>query len=498
MEKFDKYLQYSNLDKKQYQYEGVKWCLNNEQTEIKDCGENINLPIKGGIVADEMGLGKTITMLGTVFSNNINNKTLIVVPPILYDQWKSQIKKTLNYDALEYYGKSRNMISENMLNTSYITISTYNTVMLSWKNAENLHEIKWNRVIFDEAHHLRNQNNQYNACKSLKKNITWLVTGTPIQNNMNDFYNLCKMLGIPETYYQKLIHNEKKQEEYKKYKKYNHNFKKLEVTMNSFTKLFILQRTKKEVGLNLKDYSCNNTNVEWKCNEIKTGEIIHSKLKCCNGTTDNLTEKDIKKSEIYSKGGTLKLLTRARQVCISEGLFTKKTMQSNKIESVTDKIIDNSTNTNKKIVFCTYRKEIDIIYNILSANKLNVKYIDGRIKSSERTKIINDSPDILILQILTGNEGLNLQQYNEMYFVSPQWNPAIENQAIARCHRIGQKKDVVVYRFYMDDIIEGNETDTEDIEDTDSDGSTSSTISFDKYIKNTQEKKIEIAKTIFK
>ena len=81
----------------------------------------------------------------------------------------------------------------------------------------------------------------------------------------------------------------------------------------------------------------------------------------------------------------------------------------------------------------------------------------GGLTSKQRSNLIEESPDVLILQIRSGCEGLNLQQYNEVYFVSPCWNPSIEAQALARCYRMGQKKETHVYRFYMQDFVEENE-----------------------------------------
>jgi len=88
-----------------------------------------------------------------------------------------------------------------------------------------------------------------------------------------------------------------------------------------------------------------------------------------------------------------------------------------------------------------------------------VKKLDGRTNQSEREEILNNQDiDILILQIQTGCEGLNLQHFNEIYFVSPHWNPAIEDQAIARAHRIGQQKEIYVYKFLMNNFDEDNKS----------------------------------------
>jgi SNF2 family DNA or RNA helicase len=155
---------------------------------------------------------------------------------------------------------------------------------------------------------------------------------------------------------------------------------------------------------------------------------------------------------------------------------TKNTSKINKVINI---IVERKDNNNKKIIFCTFRSEIDYIEERLKKDKIKIKKFDGRTNENERKKILEDkSLDILILQIQTGCEGLNLQHFNEVYFVSSHWNPAIEDQAIARVYRIGQKKDIYIFKFTMN-----NFDDDEDI-------------SLEKYIINVQNDKRELRNII--
>ena len=123
---------------------------------------------------------------------------------------------------------------------------------------------------------------------------------------------------------------------------------------------------------------------------------------------------------------------------------------TSKLDAVVKLIIERKDNEKGKIVFCHYIDEIDMIAKrLLEGGLKKVVTYDGR-NSGSTTKLCEQA-DAIILQIQTGCEGLNLQKYfSEIYFVSPHWNPAIEDQAIARCHRIGQEKEVNVFRFEMD------------------------------------------------
>jgi superfamily II DNA or RNA helicase len=156
-------------------------------------------------------------------------------------------------------------------------------------------------------------------------------------------------------------------------------------------------------------------------------------------------------------------MIQAKQSCIYPRLACRKSVPqmppcedenySSKISKVVRTILSRKDNGKRKIVFCHFRGEIDYIQTRLTTAfpSLVVRYLDGRTKENERRQILapDAAVDVLILQIQTCCEGLNLQQFSEVYFVSPDWNPSIEDQAIARCHRFGQTEPVVVFRFVM-------------------------------------------------
>jgi hypothetical protein len=113
----------------------------------------------------------------------------------------------------------------------------------------------------------------------------------------------------------------------------------------------------------------------------------------------------------------------------------------------------------KSIVFCHYRREMVQLREMLLrdgvvvADERDIAIIDGTVSARERALIFATAPTVLILQIRTCSEGLNLQEYSDVYFVSPHWNPCVEDQAIARCYRMGQTNGVRVFRFYMTDFV---------------------------------------------
>jgi SNF2 family DNA or RNA helicase len=447
MDIFNKFIEKSGMEKKSYQYDGVKWLF---QNELRGCG---------GFVADEMGLGKTIMMIGLCLANfKHNRKTLIVLPPVLIEQWYAQIYQTTGHKSLVYHGANKKIIdkraalSENNsdpFGDSVIVLCSYDAISLfrektckninvvdvtnkqTKKRIENslLHRVKWSRVIFDEAHHLRNKNtSRYLGAKMLVSDIKWLVSGTPVQNRKQDFYALCSLINLSSSYY---------------------------TNPDNYPQIideFILKRTKRGVGIDLEDTVQKTNIVAWKSEaELKFSQEIHSLIAFTKVKSND--ESEINGTTISK--GLLPLLIKARQSCIYPKMV--KTINCNlnpkstsKLDSVVAAILDRKDNGNGKLVFCHFKEEINEIAGRLRGDGLNVGILDGKITQVARPKLLSEKKDVLILQIQTGCEGLNLQEnYSEIYFVSPHWNPYVEDQAIARCHRIGQKKPVFVWRFEM-------------------------------------------------
>lgn len=438
MENFYLFLQKSNLDLKSYQESGVEWCLKNE-TEGKHFN-NGSVTVRGGLLADEMGLGKTIQMLGLIVANP-KQHTLLVLPRALLDQWKQAIIKTMSHVPLVYHGEGKRDVTLDDMSKAPIVLTTYNAIISS-KASESeklIHQQLWDRVIFDEAHHLRNAKTRiHKGAMKLKAEIRWLVTGTPIQNTRRDFNSLCAAMGVPEFLYSK------------------------PENMVTIAKQLMLKRTKNDVGLELPELRTSFVPIEWRnSTELELAEDIHSLLNF-SGSSKSIAKNKMRNID----SETLCLLTRARQVCIYPPLLEKSinkmieeeliedsdelrqaVRSTSKVDTVVSTILNRSNNGRGKLVFCHYRGEIDAIKNDLSLMGLNVETFDGRTSIMDRERILTDKCDVLILQIKTGCEGLNLQHFSEIYFVSPHWNPSVEDQAIARCHRIGQKEEIDVFRF---------------------------------------------------
>ena len=467
MERFHILLERAGFGFKQYQFDGVEWCIRNELRP--------NPPgnVRGGFIADEMGLGKTIMMIGTMFVNFMP-RTLIVVPPVLIQQWFNAIYTASGHKALMFYSKNKKHISLDDLNAARIVVTTYNMLL-----PEDclLKKIVWNRVIFDEAHHLRNSNTRrYKSCKEIKARVRWLVSGTPVQNKKRDFYNLCAAIRMKPAFYK--------------------NADNLRV----IGKLLLLRRTKAQVGINLPPVNKNICLVEWSNQqEMMLSEEIHALLPKQTGVS---FAKRKQLAEMFGRGGILVAILRARQSCVLPSLMRKNMEMfkghiqpeyleaidySSKVDAVIKLMIERKDNGKGKIVFCHFQSEIDmIVQKLVSGGLKKVVSYDGRNSGGNNLLTLSEPADALVIQIQTGCEGLNLQHnFSEIYFVSPHWNPCVEDQAIARCHRIGQDKPVDVFKFEMSGFIKDNVS--ENIIDP---------ITLEKYVNKVQAFKRDISKQI--
>lgn len=464
VKKYQEFCEKNNIQIKSHQVYGVIWCLLHEHKSLL---MNPVKSIRGGILADEMGMGKTIQMIGVLMLNP-QPKTLIIVPPILIQQWYREILKYTGHKSVVYHGKDR---KQKYLEDAIVVITSYDVVFRDSEDGifPSHTSISWNRIICDEAHHLRNSKTKiYHSISCLLEkqkihnNVLWCITGTPVQNSMRDLYTLFGLFcptaatsNISTSPSTSPPHNKKHTNEYD------------DILRGSF-----LQRKQRS----LLEKQETETMVEWKNEEERyLATDIHHTIPCLKFGMEMETDDSFWKEK---KATVLVSMLRAKQTCILPKMveipyFTsslKETEEtqpkeipekirhcfqdtySSKLSEILAILRERKSNGNGKILFCHFRAEIAFLKKRLQEEITDswigewsdFKKMDGQLLDD-----MGDSP-ILLLPIQSGCEGLNLQdRFSEIYFVSPNWNPAMEAQAIARCHRIGQKKTVQVFRFSM-------------------------------------------------
>ncbi len=403
----------------------------------------------GGILADDMGLGKTLQILS--FLKHIKRKSksanLIIVPTTLIFNWENEIKKFApSFTVLYYHGISRDKDHNNFKNYD-IVITTYGLII---NDIEILNKYQFNYIILDESQAIKNPvSKRFKAVSLLKSNNKLAMTGTPIENNTFDLFAQMSFLnkGFLGT-----------QNSFKK----NYSTpidkdrdKDRAIELQKLISPFVLRRTKEQVAKELPP----KTEDFIFCTMEKEQQQIYDAYR--NKYRDYLLNKfesdGFNKSKIHVLEGLLKL----RQICDSPALLSDNESygeQSIKIKELI-RHINEKTSNHKILVFSQFVKMLALIKNELVANDIIFEYLDGKSTKKQRENSVNefqknDSCRVFLISIKAGGLGLNLTAADYVYIVDPWWNPAVENQAIDRCYRIGQNKKVIAYRMICKNTIE--------------------------------------------
>ena len=413
-----------------YQRDGVKWMLGMENQESGP---------KGGFLCDEMGLGKTVQLISTILGNP-KQRTLIVVPKSIITQWVEEIKRFAPTIEVRVFDGPKRDLDWELLTTPgkcSVTIAPYTllTVHGGKEDARTpLHNCRWNRVILDEAHEIRNKRSKIfkNVCR-LKTTIKWIVTGTPVFNSMEDFVSLCAFLGLSKNFVQG--------------------------RSREIKDVYILRRTKEDlVKLNerLRLPPCTFDNVELDMFEEEKSLYEFVFMEAQTIIQDAFRDAQTLNSKNMI---ILECLLRARQCMIWPQMYlngvaqknetepTKWTGRSNKMETLFKLLAEHPKE--KTLIFCQFKGEMNYIQSHLSCP---VFRIDGSVSKEVRAQQIDafkkvSSGAVFIIQIKSGGQGLNLQEATRVYITAPAWNPATELQAIGRSHRMGQTQPVYVKKL---------------------------------------------------
>ena len=400
-----------------HQIEGVNWMLEREHSTSGP---------KGGFLCDEMGLGKTAQLV-TVIKRNKNGPTLVVVPKSIVTQWKNEIHKFApELTVFVYDGLNRTKDHTDFVKCD-VTVCPYS---LLTEHDPLIHKVNWGRVILDEAHEIRNRRSKrFKSAMKIATDTRWLVTGTPVFNRVDDFVSLCGFFGIDRM--------------------------DVQCHIDAIRQKYIIRRTKTKDDVP----ACHFENIEL--------EMYHEEkemYKYVFSESQEMIREMMRRSQ--SHGNTsmynmdiLECLLRARQAMIWPQLYidgmSKKTGEeiapwsgrSKKMETLFEFISQHPDE--KTLVFCHFMGEMNYIQETLTCP---VFRIDGSFSKERRESQLaefNRAPNnsVFIIQVKAGGQGLNIQSASRVYITSPSWNPGTELQAIGRCHRKGQTRDVYVKKL---------------------------------------------------
>jgi len=405
----------------------------------------------GGILADEMGLGKTIQTLSFIqhmVDTGHDGPNLIVVPTSVLPNWDREAEKFVpGLTRLIIYGTRREGMFK-MINESHLIVTTY---ALLRRDLEELQKYEFNSIILDEAQNIKNPNTiTARSVRKLASKLRLCLSGTPIENNLFELWSLFEFLmpgflGSQHSFQRGIV------------KPIKDGDQETLDYLRTRVKPFILRRTKSEVAKDLPPkvesvYYCALAD-----GQLELYAALAKKLK--EQVLQNVDEKGLAKSQMSILDALLKL----RQICCHPRLLkldmpgVNTNLPSGKFDAFKDMITDIIEEGHKVLVFSQFVQMLHIIRSWLMISNLPFTYLDGSSKDRiEQVDRFNNDPSIpiFLISLKAGGTGLNLTSADYVIHYDPWWNPAVENQATDRTHRIGQTRQVFAYKMICQNTVE--------------------------------------------
>lgn len=418
-----------------YQWQGLNWL---------NFLDDFNF---GGCLADDMGLGKSIQIIAFLLSqrNKVKkNCNLIVVPASLVFNWREELEKFAPSVTL-YIHHGAGRVSNSAEFAAYeVVLTTYSTMV---SDIECLRSFTFNYVIADESQNIKNiESQRYKAMRLLQCRNRLVVSGTPVENNTFDLYGqlsfACPGLLGGKQYFRDIFAIP------------IDRFKdsKRAAALQHIINPFLLRRTKQQVATELPEKTEMILYCPMGPEQRKAYDANEKELRdYIEGRDDD----EIPKTAMY----LLKGITRLRQICNSPALLPEENLYGNasvKVELLTEQLKE-KTGKHKVLVFSQFVSMLDLVKAELEKEQIAFSYLTGA--TVNREAVVNEFREkedirVFLISLKAGGTGLNLTEADYVYLVDPWWNPAVENQAIDRSYRIGQKNKVIAIRLICPDTVE--------------------------------------------
>jgi len=420
-----------------YQKEGINWLNFLDDMEW------------GGILADDMGLGKTLQVLTFLQQIVKKDKTpnLIVVPTTLLFNWEAEIKKFApGFKTLYHYGTGR--ATDTKTFQKYLLIFTTYGILL--RDIEMLKDFRFNYAILDESQAIKNPaSRRFKAASLLDAKNRLALTGTPIENSTFDLYS--QMSFVNKGFFGSMSSFKKN---------FSNPIDKegnemIATELQKMINPFILRRTKEMVAKELPSKTEDIIYCEMDKEQREVYDAYRNEYR--NKLLGNIEKEGIGKSKMM----VLEALTRLRQICDSPLLLNNDQINisdSVKIKEIVRHITDKTAN-HKLLIFSQFVKMLGLIKLELNKHDIEYEYLDGQRNMKQREQSVKNFQEnpglrVFLISLKAGGTGINLTAADYVYMVDPWWNPAVENQAIDRCYRIGQDKKVFAYRMICTNTVE--------------------------------------------
>jgi len=396
-----------------------------------------------GCLADDMGLGKTIQVLALLQERKLESQgtSVVVVPKSLVQNWINEAEQfTPDLRVLAYEGTNRKKQRQ--------TFSDYDLVIMTYgilrRDITFIRDISWDYAILDESQAIKNARAQATkATRLLQSKHRLALTGTPIENHIGELWSQFEylnpgMLGHSSLF--KVLSSKKEPLSVEE-----------RDTISKGLKPFILRRTKTQV---LKELPLKTEQTLF-CNMEQTQRTYYNQLKQTlqKSIAEKVDASGLKKSKI----DVLTALLRLRQAACHPALLQAGATESIKFQVLLQHLEEIIDEGHKALIFSQFTSLLGLLKKEIFERGWAFEYLDG--KSRRREESIQRFQEeehvrVFLISLKAGGLGLNLTAADYVYILDPWWNPAVENQAIDRAHRIGQTKSVIAYRLIVKDSVE--------------------------------------------
>lgn len=380
----------------------------------------------GACLADDMGLGKTLQTISFLTSELDNFKSVLIVCPVtILLNWEKEFKKFTDLDIHVYHGGERTFPEDKK-----VIITSYGVMKREIEGA--LADREFDVLVLDEVQHLKNIRSQgAYAARKIKANFRICLTGTPVENDLSEFYNILD-LSVPGIWGDLQFIR-------------TNSSKKSRLLAKKTAAPFILRRTKDQVLQELPPKIENNIYLNFEGDEKES--YVNSLISI---------RKRIESAPSKKKyGEILRGLLELRQSCLWQGPREGKVVDPSKVISTKLNFLTNTLEQileegHQAIIFSQFTTYLDIIQYHLREKHWKLSRIDGSQSIKKRQEQVDEFQDgktkVFLISLKAGGVGLNLTAASYVFIMDPWWNPAVEQQAIDRAHRIGQKNKLTVYR----------------------------------------------------
>jgi superfamily II DNA or RNA helicase len=416
-----------------YQLDGFRWLARLAHWGVGAC------------LADDMGLGKTLQALAVILTRAPQGPTLIVAPTSVCMNWLSEAQKfapTLN--LLQFGSGDRQKLLDG-LQAFDMLVCSYGLLQQE-DVAEKLAQVQWQTIVLDEAQSIKNfATKRSQAAMNLQGAFKLLTTGTPIENHLGELWNLFRfinpgLLGSLESFNQRFaVPIERYQD-----KPARQRLKKL-------IQPFLLRRTKSQVLEELPSRTEIALQVDLSSEEMAFYEAL--RREAIAKLSDSEATAGAKHLQVLAE------IMRLRRACCHTQLVSPDlVLPSSKLQLFGEVLSELLENRHKALVFSQFVDHLRIIQSYLDQQQIRYQYLDGSTPANERRKRVNafqsGEGDVFLISLKAGGTGLNLTAADYVIHMDPWWNPAVEDQASDRAHRIGQQRPVTIYRLIAKNTIE--------------------------------------------